>query len=62
MSSVYATAVLKAIENLGVSYVKLSDDYTKKLGIESKNLNFPYRLEAVSILSATYIESLQCCF
>nr|XP_019945217.1 PREDICTED: DNA primase large subunit [Paralichthys olivaceus] len=38
--------LLKTIENLGVSYVKLSDDYKKKLHKESKTLNFPYRLEA----------------
>ncbi|XP_060943494.1 DNA primase large subunit [Limanda limanda] len=38
--------LLKTIENLGVSYLKGSDDYKKKLNNESKNLNFPYRLEA----------------
>uniref|UniRef100_A0AAQ5ZZH6 DNA primase large subunit n=1 Tax=Amphiprion ocellaris TaxID=80972 RepID=A0AAQ5ZZH6_AMPOC len=35
--------LLKTVENLGVSYVKLSEQYTKKLDQESKNLNFPYR-------------------
>lgn len=49
MSSFNATAVLKTVENLGVSYVKLSDQYTKKLDSESKALNFPYRPDAVSI-------------
>lgn len=48
-SSVIATAVLKTIETLGVSYVKLSEQYKKKLESESKNLNFPYRSETVSI-------------
>lgn len=48
-SSVIATAVLKTIETLGVSYVKLSEQYRKKLESESKNLNFPYRSETVSI-------------
>lgn len=37
--------LLKTIENLGVSYVKQSDQYTKKLESELKNLNFPYRAE-----------------
>ncbi|XP_055008189.1 DNA primase large subunit, partial [Boleophthalmus pectinirostris] len=37
--------LLKTIENLGVSYVKLSDQYAKKLESEFKNLNFPYRVE-----------------
>lgn len=57
-----ATAVLKTVENLGVSYVKLSEDYKRKLENESKNLNFPYRPEAVSTLSMTYIKTLQCSF
>uniref|UniRef100_A0A4W6G8C6 DNA primase large subunit n=1 Tax=Lates calcarifer TaxID=8187 RepID=A0A4W6G8C6_LATCA len=38
--------LLKTVENLGVSYVKLSEDYKRKLENESKNLNFPYRPEA----------------
>ncbi|XP_053292996.1 DNA primase large subunit [Pleuronectes platessa] len=38
--------LLKTIENLGVSYLKVSEDYKKKLDNESKNLNFPYRPEA----------------
>lgn len=38
--------LLKTIENLGVSYVKLSDQYIKKLEAESKALNFLYRPEA----------------
>uniref|UniRef100_H2UTA6 DNA primase large subunit n=1 Tax=Takifugu rubripes TaxID=31033 RepID=H2UTA6_TAKRU len=37
--------LLKTIETLGVSYVKLSEQYKKKLESESKNLNFPYRSE-----------------
>ncbi|KAG7230170.1 hypothetical protein INR49_009890 [Caranx melampygus] len=40
--------LLKTTENLGVSYVKLSEDYKKKLSAESKTLNFPYRLDAIS--------------
>ncbi|XP_076021141.1 DNA primase large subunit [Genypterus blacodes] len=35
--------LLKSIENLGVSFVKASEQYTKKLDQESKNLQFPYR-------------------
>ncbi|XP_069000175.1 DNA primase large subunit [Embiotoca jacksoni] len=35
--------LLKTVENLGVSYVKLSDDYKKKLESELRNLDFPYR-------------------
>ncbi len=49
MSSFVATAVLKTIENLGVSHVKLSELYSKKLEHEFKNLSFPYRPEAVSM-------------
>lgn len=41
--------MLKTVETLGVSYVKLSEQYQKKLETESKNLNFPYRSETVSI-------------
>uniref|UniRef100_A0A3Q3W1N1 DNA primase large subunit n=1 Tax=Mola mola TaxID=94237 RepID=A0A3Q3W1N1_MOLML len=37
--------LLKTTENLGVSYVKVSEDYAKKLGAELKTLNFPYRSE-----------------
>lgn len=48
-SSINTTAVLKTIEILGVSYVKLSEQYKKKLESESKNLNFPYRSDTVSI-------------
>lgn len=35
--------LLKTIDNLGVSYPKQSEQYTKKLENEFKNLNFPYR-------------------
>uniref|UniRef100_A0A665X786 DNA primase large subunit n=1 Tax=Echeneis naucrates TaxID=173247 RepID=A0A665X786_ECHNA len=35
--------LLKTVENLGLSYVKMSDDYNKKLNNEAKVLNFPYR-------------------
>lgn len=55
MSSFNSTAVLKTIENLGVSYVKLSEPYAKKLESEFKNLSFPYRPEAVSMLSMIHI-------
>ncbi|XP_077345641.1 DNA primase large subunit-like isoform X3 [Lithobates pipiens] len=35
--------LLKSIENLGVSYVKVSADYTTKLENELRKLKFPYR-------------------
>ncbi|CAL1578118.1 unnamed protein product [Knipowitschia caucasica] len=35
--------LLKTIENLGVSYVKQSEHYARKLESEFKNLHFPYR-------------------
>ncbi|KAM9848200.1 DNA primase large subunit [Aulostomus maculatus] len=38
--------LLKTAETLGVSVVKMSEQYKRKLEAESKNLNFPYRLEA----------------
>lgn len=50
-----AALVLKTVENLGVSYVKLSEQYTKKLETEFKCLNFPYRPEAVSMFTLTMI-------
>ncbi|KAK5607866.1 DNA primase large subunit, partial [Crenichthys baileyi] len=37
--------LLKTVENLGVSCVKYSDQYSKKLEAELKTLNFPYRTE-----------------
>ncbi|KAM6956332.1 DNA primase large subunit [Aplochiton taeniatus] len=37
--------LLKTVENLGVSYVKGSDQYNKKLDAEVSNLHFPYRTE-----------------
>ncbi|XP_034538416.1 DNA primase large subunit [Notolabrus celidotus] len=37
--------LLKTVENLGVSYVKGSDQYKHKLENEFKALNFPYRPE-----------------
>lgn len=51
-------AVLKTIENLGVSHVKLSEQYTKKLEAEFKTLSFPYRPEAVSMHFIYYLSSL----
>uniref|UniRef100_A0A6Q2ZQI9 DNA primase large subunit n=1 Tax=Esox lucius TaxID=8010 RepID=A0A6Q2ZQI9_ESOLU len=38
--------LLKTVENLGVSYVKTSEQYTKKLDTEFSSLNFPFRSEA----------------
>ncbi|XP_053566380.1 DNA primase large subunit [Bombina bombina] len=35
--------LLKTLENLGVSYVKGSEDYNKKLEQEMRKLKFPYR-------------------
>lgn len=61
MSSFIVTAVLKTIENLGVSYVKLSEQYSKKLENESKILNFPYRSDVVSIYSMKYIRRILEC-
>ncbi|XP_076831502.1 DNA primase large subunit [Brachyhypopomus gauderio] len=37
--------LLKTVENLGVSCVKMSDDYKKKLYTECHNLNFPLKTE-----------------
>ncbi|XP_010887300.1 DNA primase large subunit isoform X2 [Esox lucius] len=39
--------LLKTVENLGVSYVKTSEQYTKKLDTEFSSLNFPFRSEAI---------------
>lgn len=59
MSFLNSTAVLKTVENLGVSYVKLSEPYAKKLESEFKNLSFPYRPEAVSMFSMTCVTKLE---
>uniref|UniRef100_A0A6Q2WZJ1 DNA primase large subunit n=1 Tax=Esox lucius TaxID=8010 RepID=A0A6Q2WZJ1_ESOLU len=40
--------LLKTVENLGVSYVKTSEQYTKKLDTEFSSLNFPFRSEKSS--------------
>ncbi|XP_056327439.1 DNA primase large subunit [Danio aesculapii] len=37
--------LLKTVENLGVSYVKTTDQYIKKLEAEFSSLNFPFRAE-----------------
>ncbi|XP_072533158.1 DNA primase large subunit [Salminus brasiliensis] len=37
--------LLKTVENLGVSYVKSSEQYSKKLYTEISNLNFPCKTE-----------------
>ncbi|XP_036403246.1 DNA primase large subunit [Megalops cyprinoides] len=37
--------LLKTVENLGVSYVKTSEQYKKKMETEISSLNFPYRTE-----------------
>lgn len=39
--------VLKVVENLGVSCVKMTEQYTKKLHTEFSSLGFPYKLEMV---------------
>lgn len=39
--------MLKAVENLGVSYVKTTEQYKKKLYAEFSSLGFPHREEAV---------------
>lgn len=48
--SLNTLTVLKTVENLGVSFVKLSEQYQRKLENESKILNFPYRSEVVSTI------------
>ncbi|KAL7878065.1 hypothetical protein SRHO_G00047080 [Serrasalmus rhombeus] len=37
--------LLKTVENLGVSFVKMSEQYSKKLHAEISGLNFPFRSE-----------------
>uniref|UniRef100_A0AAX7U9W9 DNA primase large subunit n=1 Tax=Astatotilapia calliptera TaxID=8154 RepID=A0AAX7U9W9_ASTCA len=41
--------LLKTVENLGVSHVKLTEPYRRKLESQLKALNFPYRPDAVSM-------------
>ncbi|MBN3308890.1 DNA primase large subunit [Amia ocellicauda] len=43
--------LLKTVENIGVSYVKMSDPYKKKLEDELKKLHFPYRPAADDLKS-----------
>ncbi|XP_018604760.1 DNA primase large subunit [Scleropages formosus] len=40
--------LLKTVENLGVTHIKTSEDYSKKLHAEISSLNFPHRTEAVA--------------
>lgn len=53
--------MLKTVENAGVSHVKQSEQYTKKLESEFKALNFPYRPEAVSMISMMHIRTVCLC-
>ncbi|KAM4771446.1 DNA primase large subunit [Rhinophrynus dorsalis] len=46
--------LLKTIENLGVSYVKSSDDYNAKLENELRKLKFPYRASKDEITDEVY--------
>eukprot|EP00064_Thunnus_orientalis_P010692 superscaffoldBa00001476_g10718 len=48
--------LLKTTENLGVSYVKQSDQYTNKMESELRNLNFPYRSDATSVEEKTALK------
>lgn len=50
-----ATVVLKTVENLGVSHVKVSDQYRGKLESQLKTLNFPYRPDAVSMFPIVHL-------
>lgn len=44
---ILALAVLKSVENLGVSYVKTTEQYKKKLHTEFSGLGFPHKEEVV---------------
>ncbi|KAG8445565.1 hypothetical protein GDO86_010368 [Hymenochirus boettgeri] len=46
--------LLKAIENLGVSYVKNSEEYNRRLEQELKKLKFPYRPSQDEISDSVY--------
>lgn len=58
MPSFNTPAVLKTVENVGVSYLKGSDQYSNKLVSELKSLNFPYRPDAVSMFLASEFYNL----
>eukprot|EP00063_Salmo_salar_P060771 XP_014035606.1 PREDICTED: DNA primase large subunit-like [Salmo salar] len=45
-------------ENLGVSDVKTSQQYTKKLDAEFSNLNFPNKIEAMSVEEKNLMDKL----
>lgn len=47
--------MLKTVENLGVSYVKNSEQYMKKLETEFLSLNFPLRTELVRTHSSHFV-------
>ncbi|KAL4640910.1 DNA primase large subunit [Arapaima gigas] len=46
--------LLKTVENLGVTHIKTSEDYSKKLHAEVSSLNFPHRTEVSSALPSEY--------
>lgn len=53
--------VLKTVENLGVSCVKNSEQYTKKLDAEISSLNFPQKAELVRTTHSSYTLYFLCC-
>ena len=52
--------MLKTVENLGVSYVKGSEQYLQKLHKEFSNLNFPYKndVSIVPLFTPNHFDSL----
>lgn len=56
---VFYSVVLKTVENLGVSYVKATEHYNKKMYNEIHNLNFPYKPEVVSLPVSRYTINME---
>ncbi|XP_047668897.1 DNA primase large subunit isoform X2 [Tachysurus fulvidraco] len=48
--------LLKTVENLGVSYVKTTEQYKKKLQTEFSSLGFPHREELISAEEKTHFK------
>ncbi|KPP73838.1 hypothetical protein Z043_107049 [Scleropages formosus] len=51
--------LLKTVENLGVTHIKTSEDYSKKLHAEISSLNFPHRTEVSTFIVPVLKEDLR---
>ena len=50
--------MLKTVENLGVSHLKGSEQYTQKLDKEFQNLHFPYKTDVSNVSYVSIVPQL----